>query len=38
MQDTGVRAGDETRYDDAIVKLFLTATVVWVVVGLLVGV
>ena len=31
-------AGVETTYDDAIVKLFLIATVLWGVVGMLVGV
>ena len=38
MENTVARTQDEARYDDAIVKLFITATVVWAVVGMLVGV
>ena len=38
MQHTGVSAADETRYDDAVVKLFTIATITWAVVGMLVGV
>ena len=38
MEYTGVRNGDEPRYDNQIVKMFVTATVVWAVVGMLVGV
>ncbi|HXI20136.1 MAG TPA: cytochrome-c oxidase, cbb3-type subunit I [Gemmatimonadales bacterium] len=37
MQYTAGKAVDEVRYDDAIVKLFLIATVTWAVVGMLVG-
>ena len=38
MEYTGVSAVDESRYDDAIVKLFVIATITWAVVGMLVGV
>ncbi|HTS89100.1 MAG TPA: cytochrome-c oxidase, cbb3-type subunit I [Gemmatimonadales bacterium] len=37
MQNTGVIASDEPRYDDAIVKMFVIATIVWALVGMLVG-
>ena len=38
MEYTAVSAGNEPRYDDQIVKMFLIATVAWAVVGMLVGV
>ena len=38
MEYTGGQQVDEQRYDDRIVKMFVTATVIWAVVGMLVGV
>jgi cytochrome c oxidase cbb3-type subunit 1 len=38
VEYTGVRPADGVEYDNDIVKKFLIASVVWVVVGLLVGV
>ncbi|HSD32513.1 MAG TPA: cytochrome-c oxidase, cbb3-type subunit I [Gemmatimonadales bacterium] len=38
MEYTGVKNVDEPRYDNQIVKMFVIATVVWAVVGMLVGV